>query len=417
MRILHTSDWHLGKRLGQFSRLQEQRVVLAEIIRHVNQVQADVVIISGDLWDAFNPSADASELLYNTLKELTGNGQRLVVAIAGNHDAPERVEAPEMLARECGILLCGYPFTRPSSFHLAGGAAITVTAPGFAELIIPRYNYPLRLLLTPYANEYRMRQFLGINATDGLRDALQKHWQMTVDKYCSSRGVNVLVSHLFMTDGKIARPEEPLDEARPIVTVGGAGEMFASMVPAGIQYVAMGHLHRHIITATEPIPVVYPGSILQYSFSEAGQPKYVEVVDIEPGKTAQHEAIELKGIWPLIRYRAESTEAAIQWLSVQPKEAYVELTILTPDFLSAEYVKAIHSAHPGVVQLIPLREKKSSDEPGHHPLLPDPGREITQLFVEYFESRYGVMPDKDTMALFEEVISGSTTEEDESHSD
>lgn len=413
MRILHTSDWHLGKRLGQFSRLLEQRVVLAEIVDYTNRIHADVVVVSGDLWDAFNPSADASELLYNTLKELTNNGQRLVVAIAGNHDAPERVEAPEMLARECGILLCGYPFTRPSSFHLAGGAAITVTAPGFAEITIPGFTYALRLLLTPYANEFRMRKFLGINSTEGLREALQKHWQKTVDMYCDSKGVNILVSHLFMTDGKIVKPEEPIDEARPIVTVGGAGEMFASMVPAGIQYVAMGHLHRRIITARDPIPVVYPGSILQYSFSEAGQPKYVEVVDVEPGKTAQHQAYELREVWPLIRYKAESTEAAIQWLSGLPKEAYVEITILTPDFLSAEYVKAIHSSHPGIVQIIPLREQTSSDGSGQHLSLPDPGKEIGQLFVEYFESRHGVLPDKNTMALFEEVIRENMTDENQ----
>ena len=411
MRILHTSDWHLGKRLGQFSRLREQSIVLEEIVQITNHLQADAVIISGDLWDAFNPSADASELLYKTLKDLTNFGHRLVVAIAGNHDAPERVEAPEMLARECGILLCGFPFTRPSLFQLAGGAAVSLTAPGFAQLTFPQFNYPLRLLLTPYANELRMRQFLGINATEGLRDALRQHWRNTADNYCDSKGVNVLVSHLFMTDGKIVRPEEPLDEARPIVTVGGAGEMFASMVPDQIQYVAMGHLHRRIITAKEPIPVVYPGSILQYSFSEAGQPKFVEVVDVEPGKTVHHYPYELKSVWPLIRHKAESSEAAIQWLSELPKESYVELTIITPDFLSAEVVKAIHSTHPGIVQIIPQREQTSSDESGQRQSLPDPGKEISQLFIEYFQSRHGVLPDKETMALFEEVIGGSITDE------
>src|ERR1035437_3612263 len=109
MKILHTSDWHLGKRLESFSRFEEQKAVLSEICEIADREQVNAIIISGDLFDTFNPPVEAMDLFYKTLKRLANNGQRAVIALAGNHDSPDRIEAPEPLARECGILLAGYP--------------------------------------------------------------------------------------------------------------------------------------------------------------------------------------------------------------------------------------------------------------------------------------------------------------------
>ena len=89
MRILHTGDWHLGKRLEDFSRLEEQQVVMNEICEIADREQADIVLVSGDIYDTFNPPTEAVDLLYKTLKKLTNGGLRPVIAIAGNHDSPE----------------------------------------------------------------------------------------------------------------------------------------------------------------------------------------------------------------------------------------------------------------------------------------------------------------------------------------
>ena len=98
MKILHTSDWHLGKRLDEFSRMGDQQEVLEEICHLAEQAQVDVVVIAGDLFDTYNPPAEATELFYKTVKQLSDNGRRAVVAIAGNHDSPERIEAPSPLS-------------------------------------------------------------------------------------------------------------------------------------------------------------------------------------------------------------------------------------------------------------------------------------------------------------------------------
>ncbi|MGO3307770.1 MAG: metallophosphoesterase family protein, partial [Sphingobacterium sp.] len=82
MKILHTGDWHLGKRLDNFSRLEEQREVLAELCVLADENQADAIIIAGDLFDNFNPAVEALELLYRTLRTLSQNGRRPVIAIA-----------------------------------------------------------------------------------------------------------------------------------------------------------------------------------------------------------------------------------------------------------------------------------------------------------------------------------------------
>src|SRR5690554_4997021 len=161
MKILHTADWHLGKRLDDFSRLEEQRAVLEEIVDIAEREAVDAVVVAGDLYDSFNPSTEAIELFYKTLKRLADDGKRPVIAIAGNHDSPDRVEAPDPLARECGILFAGYPHSTPVPFTLDSGLRLTKADEGFMELQLPHNDAPLRVLLTPYANEFRLKTYLG----------------------------------------------------------------------------------------------------------------------------------------------------------------------------------------------------------------------------------------------------------------
>src|SRR6476660_3431294 len=98
MRLLHTADWHLGKKLERFSRLEEQKLALEEIIQIADEQEVDAILIAGDLFDNYNPASEAVELFYKTLKRLSKNGKRAVIAIAGNHDSPDRIEAPDPLA-------------------------------------------------------------------------------------------------------------------------------------------------------------------------------------------------------------------------------------------------------------------------------------------------------------------------------
>ena len=156
MKILHTSDWHLGKKLDGFSRLPEQELVMNEICEIANAQQIDAVIIAGDIFDTYNPPIEALELFYKTVKQLSKNATVPIIAIAGNHDSPDRIEAPDPLAKENGIFLIGYPNSKLKELVLETGLKITKTDEGFIEFSLPNNKTPLRILTTPYANEQRL---------------------------------------------------------------------------------------------------------------------------------------------------------------------------------------------------------------------------------------------------------------------
>lgn len=400
IRLLHTSDWHLGKRLERFSRHEEQVAVLNEICDTAERENVDVVLIAGDLFDTFNPPAESLDLFYKTLKRLAKNGRRAVVAIAGNHDMPERIEAPDPLARECGIVFSGFPDSRIAPFSLDQGFSITKSEPGFIEILFPGKPL-LRILMTPYANEMRLRR--GLQAEDPeeeLRQLLGEHWKSVSDRNCDNTGVNILLSHLlFMPEGGEA-PEEPDDE-RPINHIGGAQAIFTSAIPESIQYVALGHLHRKQTVDGKPCPVVYCGSPVSYSFSEAGQKKYAMLVTLEPGKASVITPLELTAGRRLERKRFDTLDAAETWLQANP-DALVELTLVSDTFLPGAARRRLNEIHNGIVAIIP--EIRDGDKIAASPLESTSAKKgMTELFTDYFRNRKGQEPDKALLKLFSEI--------------
>ena len=214
MKILHTADWHLGKRLDRFSRLKEQILVMNEIVEIANEQHVNLVLIAGDLFDNFNPGVEATELFYKTLKRLSLNGKRPVVAISGNHDSPNLIDAPDPLARECGIILIGHPKAEVSPFEVEG-FKIKQSAPGFIEIQLKNQDFPVRILHTPYANEIRLKEYFGENKEEELSNVLAENWKHLADKYCDENGVNLLMAHLYMNKKGAPLLEEPEGE-KPI---------------------------------------------------------------------------------------------------------------------------------------------------------------------------------------------------------
>jgi len=403
MKLLHTADWHLGKRLSKFSRFEEQKAVLAEIREIADHENVDAVLISGDLFDTFNPPIEAVELFYKTLKKLSKDGRRAVIAIAGNHDSPDRIEAPNPLARECGIIFAGYPNTAVAPFSLETGLTVTKSAEAFIELKLPAIKDPLRLLLTPYANEYRLKTYLGHeNSEEKLRELLSAKWADLANHYCDENGVNILVAHFFMMleGGDIF--DEPEGE-KPILHVGGAQEIYTKNVPPQIQYVALGHLHENQEMDDQPCPVVYSGSPLAFSFSEASQNKFVEIVEAEPGRAVTHREVNLQKGRRLLRQRFEVIAEAVQWLRAHP-DTLVELTIATETYLTSQERKQLLDAHDGVVAIIPDVKKPDFLEDNNSKSI-DLTRNIEDLFVDFFENKHGQKPNQRLLDLFREVLS------------
>ncbi|RXM37792.1 exonuclease sbcCD subunit D [Chryseobacterium sp. CH21] len=399
MKILHTADWHLGKRLDRFSRLEEQVLVMNEIVQIADEQSVDLVVIAGDLFDNFNPSVEAAELFYKTLKRLSLNGKRPVIAISGNHDSPSLINAPDPLARECGIILIGHPKAEIIPFGTEYFNIIN-SKEGFIELKIDGINFPVRILHTPFANEIRLKEYFGENKEEEINKVLSQTWKNLADQFCDDSGVNLLTAHLYMNKRGAEILEEP--EGEKPIKIGNADLIFSDSIPEQIQYTALGHLHAFQNIGTKEKPVIYSSSPLCYSFSEAGQTKYVSIIDAEPGKAVSYEKKILTSGRTLVRKTFTSIDDAVQWLSENPN-TFIELTLESETFLTADERRVIYQAHNGIVHLIPkVRNLELAEDQTYEINL---SQDIDILFKDYFKSKNGGQEaNEELMNLFNEIL-------------
>jgi exonuclease SbcD len=335
------------------------------------------------------------------LKRLANNGRRPVIAIAGNHDSPDRIEAPDPLARECGIIFTGYPNSVVPQFELETGLKILNSQEGFMEIQLPENKTPLRILSTPYANEIRLKTALGHeNSEEELRNILQQNWSELAGKCCDTLGVNILVSHLFIVEKDGELPEEPADE-KPILHVGGVQVVYAENIPKQIQYTALGHLHR-MHRVDKESKVYYSGSPLSYSFAEANQQKYVLIIDAKPGEKVKITEKPLSKGKKLLRYKAVGMEDALDWLRQNP-DCLVELTLVTDTFLTAQERKQISAAHSGIVTIIPEVTNPNEFAATNKKSI-DLSKNMNELFRDYFKHAKGQEPNEEIMKLFTEIL-------------
>ncbi len=405
LKILHTADWHLGKRLQEYSRIAEQKLVLEEICQIADQEEVDLVLLAGDIFDTFNPSHEAVELLYKTLRRLSKNGTRPVVAISGNHDSSQFVEAPDPLARELGILFYSRYDSIISCGILDGGMEISQSDSGFVELRLPKFEFPIRILLAPYANEVSLRTYLGEeNREEVFRELLGQNWQQLADRYCDENGVNLFMGHFFfIEEGSTTPPDSEPESERPILHVGGTQSLFTQQLPSQIQYAALGHLHRYQTVSKSPSPVVYSSSPLAYSFSEADQEKNVVLIHAKPKEPVLYRPIPLKQGSSLYKVSFDNLPDNLAWLEAHPY-CFVEITFLTDESIDASTRKAILKAHDGIVNLIPqLRQTPGLAQ--EELRAEDLSRDMESLFRLFYTSEKGQEPNAQLMELFKEVLS------------
>ena len=232
---------------------------------------------------------------------------------------------------------------------------------------------------------------------------LSDKWQALAQEYCDSKGVNILTAHLFMNPKNGELLEEPEGE-RPI-RIGNADMIYTNAIPLQMQYTALGHLHGFKNIGSEEKPIVYASSPLCYSFSEAGEQKYVAIIEAEPNKAAHLSKIPLTQGKPLVRKQFASIEAATSWLKENPN-TWVELTLELKEYLRAEDRKRLYNTHEGIVFLIPKLLLDTEHNPSAELSLQDINFEnITPLFESYFKYKNGgIAPNQEILNLFNEAI-------------
>lgn len=402
MRILHTSDWHLGRTLEGRCRRQEQEEFLDELCLMAGDQEVDCLLVAGDVFDAFNPPAMAERLFYDALDRLTCGGRRAVVVIAGNHDNPDRLIAAAPLARRYGIALLGLPREEPLLPSPAPGKACTLRGgPSWLELAVPDCDHSAVILALPYPSESRLKELLQASLDDeaAMREVYSRRVELIFQQlsgHYRADTVNLALSHIYVQGGWSS------DSERPIYSVGGACTVAPGALPARAQYVALGHLHRPQAVAGSPAPCRYSGSPLAYSFSEAGQAKSVTILDVVPGCPADIRELHLSSGRPLVRWRAEGTAQVYRWLDEgKDRRAWIDLEIRVDAPLSIGEIHELRKACERFIDIravYPEMEVAAAGESRSH--LP-----IDRLFSRFYERKYGCSPDEKLVDLFMELLS------------
>ena len=247
MKLIHLSDLHLGKRVNEFSMLEDQAFILQEILRIIDEEQPQAVLLAWDIYDKSVPSGEAVQLFDGFLWELSSRKLQVFV-ISGNHDSPERLSFGGRLMEGSGI-------------HLSPVYS------GKVEPVVLEDAYgPVNVYLLPFLKPAHVRRYFPEEEIGTYTEALGKAVE-ALEIHKEQR--NVLVTHQFVTGASRSESEE--------ISVGGADNVDASVFEP-FDYVALGHIHGPQNIGLERIR--YCGTPLKYSFSEANHKKSVTVAEL-----------------------------------------------------------------------------------------------------------------------------------------
>ncbi len=387
MRILHTSDWHVGKRLGRWDRMEEHAAVIDEVVGTAAAQEADLVLHSGDLFDRPLPPVDALRLVLQALVRLAAGGRRPVVVVAGNHDSPALFEALAPLLVGFGVHLVGR-IKAPDD----GGVVSLDTEGGRAHVACLPF---LRAAQTVDFTE-RADRWYGAYA-DRLR-RITETYASAVGRLVSDGGVGLLVGH-WMVGGVAVNTAAPRGERE--LHLGEAYAATGASVPTGMDYVALGHIHAPQPVPGARVPAEYAGSLLQLDFGEAGEDKRVVIVDAEPGVPAVVRSVPVTSGRRLV-------QAAGPWDELAARddldEAYLDLKVET------------EGPAPGLMDEARERFRyvvkvtARYDRPDR-PAVTAANRPLGELYAEYHEVTHGTPAPPELVAAFrslEEEVAGAS---------
>lgn len=321
MKLIHLSDLHLGKRVNEFSMLEDQQYILTEILQIIDREKPDGVMIAGDVYDKSVPSAEAVALLDDFLVRLAKRDLQ-VFLISGNHDSPERMAFGGRLMAQSGVHLAPVydgkvsPITLTDEYGLVNLYLLPFLKPAHV-----RRCFPEREILT---------------YTDALAAAIEAMGVDTAQR-------NVLVTHQFVTGAARCDSEE--------ISVGGTDNVDVSVFEP-FDYVALGHIHGPQQVGRETVR--YCGTPLKYSFSEAKHQKSVTVVELgEKGAvsvrtvplTPMRDLAELRGTYEELTFRGfyDGTSYPRDYVHItltdeeDIPDAVSKLRIIYPNLMKLDY--------------------------------------------------------------------------------
>ncbi|MER5796329.1 exonuclease SbcCD subunit D [Streptomyces sp. NPDC001980] len=373
MRILHTSDWHLGRAFHRVSMLGAQSEFIGHLVATVREHAVDAVVVAGDVYDRAVPPLAAVELFDDALHRLADLGVPTVM-ISGNHDSARRLGVGAGLIDRAGIHLR----TEPSA---CGTPVLLADASGDVAFYGLPYLEPA-LVKDEFAVERAGHETVLAAAMDRVRADLAARPPGTR---------SVVLAHAFVTGG------EPSDSERDI-TAGGVAAVPAGVFD-GVDYVALGHLHG---CQTLSDRVRYSGSPLAYSFSEAGHRKSMWLVDLAADGTVTAERLDCPVPRPLARLRGTLDDLLADPALTADEDAWVEATLTDP-VRPADPMARLTDRFPHTLSLV-FDPDRAPDDPDVSYARRLAGRTDRQIAEDFVAHVRGAGPDEHELAVLGEAF-------------
>lgn len=396
MKLIHTADWHLGKNIDGHSRLEEQRLFLKDFIKICEEEQADMIIIAGDIYDNYNPSAMAEQLFYDTLKQLSRNGMCMIVVISGNHDNPERLTASGPLARDHGIVMAGTPnsIITPGIY---GKHEITESAPGYFHANIN--NEDVDMLLVPFPSEKRLNE-VYLNETDEETQKAASYGEKmallfsSLEEHFHKDSIHLIASHLFVMNSIE-------DGSERSIQLGGSYMVGGDIFPKTADYIALGHVHK-----PQKVPgcpkARYSGSPLPFNVKEASFHKQIIAVELTAGSPCIIRELPLPVYKPIEVWHCENVDDAVEQCEANAdRECWVYLEIRTDHYIHEEDIKKMKALKADILSITPILPEDETEDFSTSDIKEQP---FDELVKNFYRKKFHVDIGEETFSLLMNII-------------
>ena len=306
MRILHTSDWHIGKKIYGEDRLDEHARFLDWLLETIIDRDVDVLLVSGDVFDSSMPPARATDLYYRFLFNLYEKTRTHAVIIAGNHDSAVRLAAPGQ-------------FLEMARMHVVGGISETAKD---CVVHLDANGQTAAFAAVPYLNESDILPHIPLEAEIERSLRYREAMKRIYDECLSAMDadIKVFMGHYFIQGGTSGDSER-------LVQIGGIAPVRTDDLPGDADYIALGHLHKHQQIKGDGCPVMYPGSPLPLSFKEAEYDKKVLLVDLGTDVACNIEEVTVPVFRELVRVEGTPDDLTQLANFGDWKDKYIEVKV------------------------------------------------------------------------------------------
>ncbi len=382
MKIMHTADWHIGQRLHERPRLDEHKQFLEWLLDSIQEHQVELLLVSGDIFDTSLPSADATNLYYQFLYRLFDETEAYTVITAGNHDSPRHLEAPQK-------------FLKMGRIYVVGLAA----EPTECVFTFPPDNPRVAVAAVPYLSESELQHIsfeTELEKSERYRERLKTFYQQCV-ALMPAELPKIVMGHLFVQGGKESNSERTIQ-------IGGATAIHASDFPEGVDYVALGHLHRPQAINGMGYPIRYSGSPIPLRFNETNYRKKVYLLDVsDAGTPPMHQEIDIPVFRELCTVAGDLNTVLTRAVTEawDGKYIQVKLKLDTPEMGISDKIREAFHQHGGHVLSVEVdlpEQRQGQDLPPiedmHQPL---------EIFEQFYMERFNKSPDECLMQTFAEL--------------